>query len=142
MLAITVGSRRYLLVVDAAIAEVGLVLGLDASVNGRWGAAAAGSALALSAAASSMWLSFETRESSRKLYPLPVVRPPLSWSVSFVLIAVTSLAIGAYCLIDMPGRGPADAARRLLLALLLLSVGSFFSIGCFHLWRDVPKAGS
>ena len=131
------GRRRYLLALLVALGEGAIIVGIDSVVRQRW--MIAGACLALSAVffAASVGGSAATRDYARTMFPN--ARPPVSWTVSFIVLGLLSLIGGAYFLLAATREDGVRIVTGPALGLLLLFVSSFLSIGCYHLWRDVPK---
>ncbi len=129
--------KRYLLPLLVGGAEAGTILGVDQLRHGsvRWAGTAFLVALAL--VGCGVWNSVHTREYARTKFP--PTRPPTSWIVAFVGIGALSLVFGAYLVLNALNVGIALAVWRGVGGVWMLFISSALSIGCYHLWRDVPS---
>jgi hypothetical protein len=133
----SLSKRRYLMTMLVAILEGATVAGLDKSAHREWTAAAIATAIGVSALLCSILISHSTKDAVQGKFPK--VPPPPSWTASLVLTAIASLILGAILVVDASQSSGARVATGFGLGLLLLFVSSFLTIGCYHLWKDVPR---
>jgi hypothetical protein len=133
----SMGRKRYLLALLVAVAEAGVIFGVDGLLRGSTTSALSGFAIALAFSAAGYGTSMHTRAYAKSMFP--DARPPTSWVVTFVGVGLLSLVVGALLVLDAPDGGIAHAVWRALGGIWFLAISSALAIGCYHLWREVPR---
>lgn len=133
----SLGRKRYTLVLFITVAEGAAVVSILLLMQGTLLEAMAACCVAIASAAGSGFLSARTREYAKGMYPKS--RPPLSWTLSFVVTGTGGLVLAIFLLGDAFDKGSLHFAQRVSFAFLLLYLSSFLQLGLYHLARDVPR---